>query len=310
MRVSDNPDSGASAVPAREVPGPDVAARGRTLIGYVWDVLGCQALLVGLIVLSGTATRPGMSALRPVLAGPALLFCPGYLLSVALFPRSDQLIWVERFGLSIVLSIGIIVFASLGLYFLEMPINRANLIAVQWIVSGLLPLAGIIRRSRLITAEHSAVSLTNRGALVRFLRTSSDPAIVALALLAAAALAYSLMLVASAEHYSEFSVLNPETGRADLPLTIPAATEYELLVSITNQEHGPRRYTVQIEGDNGYVGNMPVDILEDRATWSHRLHIPLAPHTPLHYLKLQLFIADQAAPYRELHLWLKQTGRP
>src|SRR5919202_4985654 len=157
MLVSDNPDSGASAVPAREVPGPDVAARGRTLIGYVWDVLGCQALLVGLVVLSGTATRLSLSALYPVLAGPTLLFCPGYLLSVALFPRSDQMIWLERFGLSIVLSIAIIVFASLGLYFLEMPINRANLIVVQWIVSGALPIAGILRRSQIITAEHSAV---------------------------------------------------------------------------------------------------------------------------------------------------------
>ena len=77
-----------------------------------------------------------------------------------------------------------------------------------------------------------------------------------------------------------------------------------------NQEHGSRRYTVRIEGDNGYAGNVPAGILEDGATWSHRLHIPLAPDMPLHHLKLQLFIANQAGPYRELHLWLKQTGRP
>jgi uncharacterized membrane protein len=134
--------------------------------------------------------------------------------------------------------------------------------------------------------------------------------IAALGIAAVAAVWYGLAMASPSEHYTEFSILNSETGKTDLPLTIPAAMDYRLLISIKNQEHGPRRYTVRVVGDNGYIANLPAGLLEDGAIWSRLLYIPLESQTPRQHLTLQLFIADQPTPYRELHLWLEQAGRP
>jgi uncharacterized membrane protein len=81
---------------------------------YYRDLLGIIILVIvsaAFVMVSPFNETP----IRALLGFMLAVFAPGYVFVAALFPNRDELDWIERITLSIVLSICIVVFIGLGL---------------------------------------------------------------------------------------------------------------------------------------------------------------------------------------------------
>src|SRR4051812_20569565 len=88
-----------SAANKRPAPPPAQAQRTRqaqhTRLALPWDLLVSGLLTVALIGLISLGLEASLAPLRLLIAVPVLFFCPGYVTSIPLFARRDQLTWVE-----------------------------------------------------------------------------------------------------------------------------------------------------------------------------------------------------------------------
>ncbi len=309
MRVIDRPsgDFSEHEIAMREdvrIPRPSYLA-----LRPAWDLLFCYILTSGLIL---QLTWPGIalpSALRSVLAPPTLLFCPGYLLSAALFARYGEMSEIERFALSIVFSIGLIVFAGLGLYFMALPIKGGSLGWTLVATSTALAAAGMMRRSRLRTGD---AFTQRRRCIVTIPRSTSPfwPAILFIGMGAFSAVGFRLVRAPVAEHYTEFSIMSAQTGKADTALTSGLGAASKVAIAVVNHEHGRRSYAIHIGVDGVSIDTLRLGMLEDGATWSQLVRLPAFEDQQLHHISLELYLADQTTSYRELHLWMRGAAHP
>jgi uncharacterized membrane protein len=77
-------------------------------------------------------------------------------------------------------------------------------------------------------------------------------------------------------------------------------------MTVVNKEHHPQAYEIRVLSDNGYVSTIFVEEMAQGAKWTKQIQIPEPFRKRLNHLSFQLFISQQAQPYRELHLWLNQ----
>jgi uncharacterized membrane protein len=89
-----------------------------------------QAIIVFVIVAAVFIMIPPLNEtpVRAIFGFILVLFAPGYVFISALFPREDELNWIERFALSIGLSICIVVFIGLGLNYMPWGIRLESIL--------------------------------------------------------------------------------------------------------------------------------------------------------------------------------------
>ena len=92
------------------VPAPPSRGIGRDLAGAVRPPGDLAAALAwtGLALLAVYLPVVNQTPLRVLFGLPLVLFVPGYVLIAALFPRNDDLDWLERVALSFGLSIAVV----------------------------------------------------------------------------------------------------------------------------------------------------------------------------------------------------------
>lgn len=111
------------------------------------------------------------------------------------------------------------------------------------------------------------------------------------------------------ERYTEFSVLRPESGKADLPLTVTSNGPYPLAVTVVNRELTTVSYRLQVSDDRGYLQNIPLGTLGNGKSQTLVLEYPLQGQGPFRRLTLELFRDGDTKSYRQLHLWIyTRTG--
>jgi uncharacterized membrane protein len=272
-----------------------------------WDLLTLAGLLGGLVALQLLDSGP--SALRFLVALPVLFFAPGYALSLVLFARAGQLSGAERLGLSLALSLAVIVFSGLGLFWAGVPINGASLLIGLGGSLAALLLAAAVRRHALPASERFT-PWPGRVAPARWSGGDRLTAlgIAALVALGGAALGYTAVAAAPGEYYTALAVQGTASGKADLPLTVAGSTFYPLTVVVQNQEAAAQSYTLRVADGDLTIETIPIPALGQGARWEQQLSIPLIAPTTMHRLSLELYRVGDALPYRELHLWVDQAG--
>ena len=80
-----------------------------------FDLLVIVLICIGYLLLVETEAGISLPALRLFVSIPILFYCPGYLLVLVIFHNKVDLNGFERFGLSLVLSMSILVFEFLSL---------------------------------------------------------------------------------------------------------------------------------------------------------------------------------------------------
>ena len=209
------------------------------LVNASWDIVLIWAVMDILVILGDSDLGRGLATLRLLVALPVLLFFPGYILSVVLFVRDGQLTGVERLGFSVAFSLAQIVFVSLILHFINLPISRYYLTEALALLWSFLSIAAtwrrVTRRLDECFVPWRSLRLFATGGVGKW----STLAIAGLLIVGLGAVAYTLIAATPTEHYTEFSVLRPESGKADLPLSITATDVYSFTVTVKTRNIGP-----------------------------------------------------------------------
>lgn len=191
---------------------------------------------------------------RVLLALPLLLFIPGYCVIAALFPKDGDINLIERFTLSVGLSIAIVPLIGLGLNFTPWGIRLEPVLISVSLFTLLMVLVAFYTRSALPHDEQFRILFRRASSAVR---EGGAPAgksrfdrlcgvVLALAILVTIATAiYVITVPREGEPFSAFFILGNNRTAMDYPDWIIVGRDYPMFVGVENHEYRDTRYTVE-----------------------------------------------------------------
>jgi uncharacterized membrane protein len=249
-----------------------------------------------------------------------VLVVPGYWLTLALFPSAADLDGPERAGLALGLSVAWAPVLALVLDRLPWGIRLWPILVGELVSVALFAAVALGRGARLPAGAAYAPGRPQPRVWWR-----DQPAadrwvygVVAAALLVGAVAAATVFLVPSPdEFFTEFYVLGAGGLAEDYPREAAVGEALEVTLGITNRERHPLTYQVEVwavdpwsevqsrVGTAGPVALAPGETWEAPLTWQ----MPQAGEDQ--QVQFLLFRAGDAAPYRQLRLWLDvgEAGR-
>jgi len=266
-------------------------------------------LLVGLLALISLlliAVVPS-SIMRIVLGLPLVLFYPGYILALAIFPQKSTLPGMERLMMSPVFSILAVVSIALilnvspwGIALLPMAIALALFISAATAVAW-------YRRRRLDENERYKPEITLDLAFWRkYNRVDRILAGVLLVVMAAAigTLVYYLATPNEKERFTEFYVLGPEGKMMDYPLELTAEKTATVSLVIANQERQPTSYRVEMKMEGATQREIGAVTLDHGEEWQQEVRFTPA-NSGNQKVEFLLYKQDQSEVYRSVYLLIK-----
>lgn len=278
-----------------------------------WLVIAATTALLALMVLGERAWY--LQPVRMLLGLIYILFAPGYCLTIALFPRTDDLDTVERLGLSFGLSIALIPVLALLLDWLPSGIHPWPILAAEYSIIALSIIVALWRRSRLPRAAAYTPYLTWHSwsrwrSLLHATHRRYRWVAVVLVLLSLMT-AWIVLLPSPETHTTEFYALGKGGRAEDYPRQAGVGDELSVTMGIVNRERDAHTYRVEIwvadpwhAGQRALVSKhgpmtlVPGQSLERPVSW----HMPWAGDDQ--QVDLLLFVDDGPDPYRRLRLWL------
>jgi uncharacterized membrane protein len=261
--------------------------------------------------------------LRTILALPLLLFLPGYLFITVMFPKKEELTPIERFTLSIGLSIAITVFDGFALNYTPWGFRPNSIvISLSLIILILLTAAYLQRRRHGEQAyDFSIEHIRNFFRMLKSKETETgpeyDPALekmliktMIIAILVVSAMLIYAKVTTEPEKFTAFYILG-SNGKADnYPSEIYINKETQLLTGIENYEYQPVNYTLRVQLDDRILIERPV-YLKDKEKWLENVtftpritsSIALSKQDPRS--KLEFVLLKDNISYRSVHIWVK-----
>ncbi len=240
-----------------------------------------------------------------------LLFLPGYAFISALFPRNDDLDGIERFTLSIGLSIAITIFDGFALNYTPWGFRPLPIVVSLILIIFIFTIVAYFARRNVSEDVRFSVSFKD---IVESVRADENekPSDIEKALIIA--LVISIIIAGGMVVYAKltfpeerFSVMYllgsggmAEDYVTDLYLGVPCETT----VGIENHEGRSVNYILQIRLDGNVLDTMEVAI-DDGATWLE--NVSYVPNRIGDNLKLDFLLFEDevsAKPYRSTHLWV------
>ena len=299
------------------------------LVITVWLILAVLSIYVPVI---------NETFIRVILTVPVILFIPGYVLIAALFPEKKSIDGIERFALSVGLSIAVVPLIGLVLNYTPFGI-RLNPIVISLVLFTLIMMIiTLYRRARLSDEEKFAVPFEkvkpalkeelfpkNQG---KFDKALSIILIIAI-LVAAVTTVFVIAFPKDGEKFTEFYILGEDKMADDYPEKFPVNSQQFVWIGIGNHEYRDVTYTVETlllnaewdSATNSSVihASMPLDRFEvsvlDNTTYLEKYYFSV-PYTG--YNRLEFLLYNETVPsasasaeekmdssYRDLHLWIK-----
>ncbi len=278
--------------------------------------------------------------IRVIFTVPVILFIPGYVLIAALFPEKKSIDGIERFALSVGLSIAVVPLIGLVLNYTPFGI-RLNPIVISLVLFTLIMMIiTLYRRARLSDEEKFAVPFEMvKPALKeelfpkgqgKFDKVLSIILIVAV-IVAAVTTVFVIAFPKDGEKFTEFYILGEDKMADDYPEKFPVNSQQFVWIGIGNHEYRDVTYTVETlllnaewdSATNSSVihASMPLDRFEvsvlDNTTYLEEYYFSV-PYTG--YNRLEFLLYNETVPsasasaeekmesaYRDLHLWIKVT---
>jgi len=216
-------------------------------VKYPGDIILCllwSTILIPLTLLNVEGP------LRVILGLPFLLFIPGYLLILVLFPAKKTIQGIdliERLALSVGLSIAIVPLIGLGLNYspwgiFELPVFFSILLTIY-----ILGILGWNRWQK--TPPQDRFTLTLNLSLPHS-ETKLDKALtIILALSIILSVSILIYLIATpriGERFTEFYLLGPNGTADNYPADLTTNENATVIIGIANHENKPMMYTVEI----------------------------------------------------------------
>lgn len=239
------------------------------------------------------------------------LVLPGYTLLAALFPRRQDLPALERFVLSLGLSLAALPLVGVVVSFSPWGIRLLPIVLLMTLVIVVSAGFGFYRRHRLAIESDWTIRLpSSKLLLLKEWRGQSRPeqAQQALFVLAGLGLLVTLLYVMVTpkitETFTEFYILG-DTGKMDgYPGLLIPGRAANVTLGLINQEHTSMVYRIEVRiGDEPVAAIGPVELLPEQR-WQREVEFrPTRPGT--HQRVDFLLYRDRSnEPYRSLHLWI------
>jgi uncharacterized membrane protein/VanZ family protein len=249
--------------------------------------------------------------LRIIFALPLLLFLSGYVLIAAMFPKREELSGIERFTLSIGLSIAIFVFDGFAISVTAWRFRPESIILSLSLITLILTLVTFLVRLRIPKEERFYLNFSIFLRLCESLRSEEKPseieraliiALVCSIIIASGVVIYAKMTFEE-ERFTALYILG-EGGKAEQYLEeVHLLEPSSMIVGIENYEHAPANYTLQAKlGD--YVVHEQQIMLAHGEKWEDK--VSFAPKHVAKNAKLDFILYKDGTtdPYRSVHLWI------
>jgi len=204
----------------------------------------CSLILLPLILLN----VEGMA--RLILGLPFLIFIPGYLLTLAIFPtkKLDRgMDVIERIALSFAFSVAIVPLIGLGLNFTSFGIQVKTIYAsiLTFILS-----VGAIAAIRWFKTDSGERFTINLGLLQiqKEKKLSPTPLIILSVsiILVLASFVYVVTTPRESEQFTEFCILDSEGKFIDYPINLKTQETKSITIGLANHENKKIDYTIEI----------------------------------------------------------------
>lgn len=247
------------------------------------------------------------NALRIALGLPFVLFFPGYVLSVALFPRRDALGDIERVALSFGFSIAVVSFVGLILNYTPWGIRIYPILIFLAIFVAVISIVAWYRRQRLTEVERFTISFHLNLALWKgqsFVDKVLSLFLVVALLGAVGTLGYVIATPKVREKFTEFYILGREGKAIDYPKTMKVGEPGKVLVGIINREQGAVSYWVEVRIDGAKHNEIGPVVLDHENSWEREIDFVPAQAGDNQKVEFLLYKQGQSKAYRVLHLWV------
>ncbi len=243
-----------------------------------------------------------------VLSIPVFIFIPGYVMTVALYPKRDQLEGIELLALSFGLSIVLIPILGILLNF-AMSLDHFMILIILCIDTIIFTIIAAYRRGKLPDEEKFApfdkiLETINEGFEIK--TSKSDIIITGLLIffivLSIGIVYYVISAPMIGERFTEFYILSPEGNAKNYTTKLTYNSPASVIVGVANNEYYPVNYTVEVALDKNVLTDTWFR-LDHNQTWEKKMtFIPDKEGSNME-LEFWLFKEDDfTLPYRELHM--------
>ena len=235
-----------------------------------------------------------LSVFRLLMGAALFFFIPGFLLTVVLFPKQQDLRSLERISAAVITSVlvsiadGTVLLMTVGLDFTTLALSMSALVAV-------FAASAFARWRRLPQSDRLVVSARNPIVL---------PAVGAAICLCLALVGTTLLLAPHPNEatYSEFYVLDSNRQTVAYPTNVTSGTPFTLILGITNHENASDTYAGTVSLGNSTLYRFDNLTLIQGQNVERPISISVTSLGEKQKLKFTL--VDSFDKTYELHLWV------
>jgi uncharacterized membrane protein len=220
------------------------------------------------------------NGLRIILGLPVLLFFPGYTLLAALFPRKGSLKDTERFALSIVLSIAIVLLIGLALNYTGWGIQLYPILISVFIFIFVVSVIAWCRARSLAAEDSYITTFDDKNPSIFSLWSRQTPrnkiitaALILLILLTLGTVGYVISIPKAQDSFTEFYVLNDQGNAEIYPSLVAPGHSFQVTLGIINRENKPTVYAIKINIDGKNAKEIGAISLNAEETWEQVVSI-------------------------------------
>lgn len=243
------------------------------------------------------------SYLKIIIGIPYILFIPGYLLTIVLFPKKNHLEGMTRAALSVGLSIITVPLIGLLLTFFSFGIRLLPVMSALTIFNVSLIIAGYFRRRLLPEKDRFEINLeirlkkwTELGRVALIIRIF----IIVFGFMISGALIYIAAAPQTGDSFTEFYILGQEGTAAGYQ----EQNNGTVKAVIINNEHKKTTYTIVIKLNEVVIKTLSPVSLEHLEKWEETISFEISENAA----KAEFLLfkdGEDISPYRQLRLWIR-----
>ena len=276
---------------------------------YYIDLIAV-VILVGLCILFILFEPFNETPLRILFSFILLLFLPGYALIAAMFPKMSELSGIERFTLSVGLSMVITVFDGFAISVTPYLFRPTPLTLTLSTITVFLLLVTVITRT--LTLEDGRYFVDYRG-FIESLRADDEKmsdiermlfiALIGSIIIASSMLTYA-KLTFEDEEFSALYILGPDGKAEGYQKNFHIGEPGTIAVGVENYEHAATDYMLQVKLGTGVLETRKIT-LAHKEKWIE--DITFVPDRTGDRLKLEFVLYKDGKSYRSVHLWVNSS---
>jgi uncharacterized membrane protein len=264
-------------------------------------LLPLNIVVVLLIVISILVP---ISYLRIIIGLLYVLFFPGYVLTLTLFPRNGGISGIERVALSFGLSIAAVPVIGLILSATPWGITVESILYSTAAFIFVVSIIALVRRKRLQEKDRFncefQLSLLHRGDSAWDKALSVVLLVVVLG--AIGTLCYVIIAPRSGEKFTEFYVRATNGEETNYPQELYLGETYDVTIVIINHEQQEMPYRVEIQSAGTVIGELGPVVLKNEQAWEQEFGFTPLSSGDNQKVEFFLYKQGQTEIYRTLHL--------